>query len=509
MTQAGAAGPGSLTRGSLLSRNVTLNLLGSVLPGLAFLIAVPILVRALGEARFGLLGLAWTTIGYFSFLDLGIGRAVTHAIADRLGSARGDDAGAVIWTSLWTTLPIGILAGTLLFVAAPALVGALTVPSILEAEATTAFRALALAVPFATTGGVLRGALEANQFFGLVNAVRIPLGLITFLGPLATLPFSRSLVPCILVLSVGRAVVTIINFVLVVRTIPSVRTSKVLPRRELTRSLLAFGGWYQVSTIVSPLMVTLDRFIVGVVLGVGMVTYYMAPQELVTKLWLFNIATLPVFFSAAAATGMRNPARTVVLFDKLLRATLALLFLPALALVYLAPEVLSVWLGSTFAIQSTLAMQLIAVALLLNCLGQVAMTLIQALGRPDVTGKFHLVQLPIYALILWLLLGKLGIVGAALAWSLRTIADTIMLMLACPVLLPETRATVTRVARWMLATAVVLMAGMFVRDPVIRAALVALAVPAWIYVCWKQLITPEERGLPLRSLIAVLRPERA
>jgi O-antigen/teichoic acid export membrane protein len=501
-----------LTRGSRLARNVALNVGGSVLPVVAALVAVPILVRYLGDARFGVMALAWTALGYFTLFDLGIGRAVTHAVADRLGRGREREIGPLIWNSLLTIFPIGMLGGTLLYLLAPWLAGILSLRPDLERETVASFRVLALAVPFATASGALRGALEAHQFFGLVNALRIPLGLLTFIGPLATLPFSRSLLPPMIVLSVGRAALTIAHYVVVARAIPGFREASRGPDGAIARALLRLGGWMQVSHVVSPLMVTLDRFVIGAVLGAGFVTYYFAPQELVTKLWAFNIAVLPVFFSAVSATSSRDAERSAVLFDKLLRVTLALLFLPALMLVCLAPDILRLWLGPAFALQSRLVMQLLTIAVFVNCFAQGAMALIQGLGRPDLTAKCHLVELPFYALLLWLLLPRYGIVGAAIAWSVRTIADTVILLATCRVLLPSARPVVMRMSGWLLATSGLLALGAILAGEVaspLRFALVALAIPAWLYACWSALITPAERSLPMKSLIAAWRPERA
>src|SRR5258707_13937180 len=50
--------------------------------------SIPIITRALGDVRFGLLALMWAIIGYFSTLDLGLGRATTRFVAEALG--RGD-----------------------------------------------------------------------------------------------------------------------------------------------------------------------------------------------------------------------------------------------------------------------------------------------------------------------------------------------------------------------------------------------------------------------------------
>ena len=48
---------------------------------LAALAAMPFLIRAIGQERLGVLSLIWVIVGYFSFLDMGLGRAVTVAIA--------------------------------------------------------------------------------------------------------------------------------------------------------------------------------------------------------------------------------------------------------------------------------------------------------------------------------------------------------------------------------------------------------------------------------------------
>ncbi len=48
---------------------------------------------------------------------------------------------------------------------------------------------------------------------------------------------------------------------------------------------------------------------------------------------------------------------------------------------------------------------------------------LQAIGRPDIMTKFYLVQLVPFLLFLWLIVGYLGIFGAAIAWSFRMAID--------------------------------------------------------------------------------------
>src|SRR4051812_5597637 len=81
----------AVTDSKLLARNTALNVAGQAVPLIAALVAIPWLIRGLGADRFGVLTLAWATIGYFGLVDLGLGRALTHAVATRLGSDREDE----------------------------------------------------------------------------------------------------------------------------------------------------------------------------------------------------------------------------------------------------------------------------------------------------------------------------------------------------------------------------------------------------------------------------------
>ena len=497
-----------LTRGGLLARNVALNLAGWVLPAVAALVAVPLLVRALGDARFGVLALAWTTLGYFSLFDLGIGRAVTHAVANHVAQDRSRQVAGVVWTSLGLLIPVGILGAVVLAAIAPWLTNLLQVPPQLRDETTTAFRVLALAIPFAGATAALRGVLEARQLFGIVNALRVPHGVLMFLGPVLVLPFSRSVVSAVAILTFGRASLCVAHYVVCRKRIPDLSDGFAW-QREAVRPLLTFGGWMTVSNVIGPLMATLDRFVVGAILGVSIVTYYAAPSELVTKMWLFTAAIHPVVFPALASTAFRERERTAALFDRLLRVTFAGLLLPTAILVLLAPDVLALWLGPSFAARSAEVLQVLAIAVFVNTLGQGALVLIQALGRPDITGKYHVAELPFYALALWFLLPRFGIVGAAIAWAARAIVDALLLLVTGPVLLRETRAAVNRMLLWLVVAMVAFGGCILLSYGTARYPAAIVAIPLWLLIAWRWMLTPQERTAPTRALSAVWRPERA
>jgi O-antigen/teichoic acid export membrane protein len=71
----------------------------------------------------------------------------------------------------------------------------------------------------------------------------------------------------------------------------------------------------------------------------------------------------------------------------------------------------------------------LAVGVFINCFARLPFAALQAAGRPDLTAKLHLGELPVYLLALWSLTTAYGIVGTAAAWTLRIVADTLLLYL--------------------------------------------------------------------------------
>src|SRR2546426_5500122 len=97
-----------LTSGGLLARNTIWNLLGQIFPLVVATVTIPVLIRTMGVVRFGLLSLTWTLIGYFSLIDLGIGRALTKFVADKLAANEESSIPPLVWTCLFLMLVLGL-----------------------------------------------------------------------------------------------------------------------------------------------------------------------------------------------------------------------------------------------------------------------------------------------------------------------------------------------------------------------------------------------------------------
>jgi O-antigen/teichoic acid export membrane protein len=427
-----------MIRRASLARSTYWNFLGLALPLVVALFAIPPLIKGLGTERFGILTIGWVIMGYFVLFDFGMGRATTKFLAEYIERNEPSKLPSLIWGSLLAHVFLGLLGGVVLACLIPWLTGELfNVPPALIPEVTAAFYLLALSVPVVVCAACFRGILEAVHRFDLVNAVKIPSSVFNYLGPVAVLFFTRDLAVVIGLIVVGRIIALFALFLLCLKVLPGPWSSFSF-NPVAVKPLISFGSWLTISNLVTPIIVFMDRFIIGAVLSMSAVAYYVTPYEIVTKLWIFSASLLATLFPVFSALSV-NPGKEIR--ELCVRATnyLTLAVAPIVAiLVAYSHELLDLWIGADFAQQSSPVAQWLAVGVFISVLAQVPYAVLQAIGKADVPAKLQLAQLPLYALAIGYLVSRMGIVGVAIAWTLRAIVDMGLLSLAVEKLLPTT-----------------------------------------------------------------------
>ena len=418
--------PDKMLSGRVLARNSIWNFAGLAAPMVVALVTIPMVIHGLGKDRYGLLGIIWMAIGYFGLFDMGLGRALTKFVAEYLGRGRNEEVPNIIWTALWLMLGlsvIGMVAG--IVVARPLICHVLNVPPALQGEGVTSFVIASVCIPVVIVTAAVMGILEAYQKFAVITLVRIPLGIMTYLGPLISLLFTRSLVGATSVLAVTRVVAMIAYFACVLRVIPELR-HPVKAARGYVGKLFSFGGWITVSNIIGPLMTYMDRFFVGSILTMTAVTYYTTPYNVLSNLQMVPQAIMGVLFPALTAALSGERQRLAPLYGRTSH-TMFLLMLPLTGFFFLfAPELLQLWLGRDFRIAATIPTQLLAFGWMINTFARPSSTILQSTGRPDFATKVYICEILPYWWLLYHLTLRYGIVGTALAWLLRVVVDTIL-----------------------------------------------------------------------------------
>jgi O-antigen/teichoic acid export membrane protein len=481
------------TSGRLLARNTVWNLLGQLLPMAVGVATIPLLIRGIGVARFGVLSLAWIVIGYFSLFDLGVGRALTKLVADRIGTHQEDAIPPLVWTSLVLMFLLGLLGGLIIEILSPWLVHqALKVPEALQTETLYGFYLLGISIPMVTASSGLRGVLEALQRFQILNLIRIPMSIFTFVGPLLVLPFSHSLVYVVGVLVGGRLMGCAAHLFACLHAMPELRYNFIL-KRTFVAPLLTIGGWMTVSNIVGPAILYLDRFLIGALLSVSAVAFYTAPFDFVSRLLVIPLSVAGVLFPAFAISQRQDPNRTGLLLRRGLKYVFLFLFPIILVIVTLAPEILRLWLGPAFAENGSAVLRWLAAGILLNSLTTIPFTLLQGIGRADITGKLLLVDLPIYLVVAWMLVSRLGIKGAAIAWTGRSVLEVLVFLALSQHLLPKRALSLKRMGISIALAVSALSLATLPAGLAFKFASLACALFAFVLISWFLLLKPEER----------------
>lgn len=459
-----------------VSRHTMYNLGGAVVPLVVTLLTLPLYLDAIGDERYGILAIIWVLLGYFGLFDAGLGRAVANRIAKEPDPVKRR---SVFWTGASLNVAFGMVGGCLLWGSSALILGHLVeIPGALTHEVHQSLPWLAALVPVTTVAGILSGTLIGRELFGALNIVKAGE---QSLSQLATLGVATFLSPRLPSLVAGLVVVKLLSVVVSFGVCArSLELDRPTFDRSVVRALVGYGGWVTITSLVSPLMSTFDRVVIGAVAGAQQVAYYTVPYSLAYRLALIPGSISSAVFPRFSAAG--SSARTALLQDTFRVLNSLVTPIIVLGIVAMHPF-LRWWVGTEFAGHAYLPGAILACGLWFNSYALISFTKLQAEGRPDIVAKFHLIEVLPYAAMLWTLVNLAGIIGAATAWTIRVIADTALLL-------------------WAAKPGLTAVREMLVPSVLLAAAFTVVAVlpePDLAYGCWAAAVVLATIGLSWRS----------
>lgn len=413
-----------------LKKNTIWSLVGSIAPMLLGLVTIPYLIKQIQVEAFGILTLVWSLIGYFSVFDFGIGRALTHQVSSNVSNNLEQNLPSVIKTGLLFMLSTGVFGGVILAIASPQLgTHWLNVSKSLETDTIKCLLIAAIGIPLTTITSGLKGILEGYEDFKSASILRIVLGLSNFGLPALTVMFlGKSLELMVLSLVVARFIVMIAHILVINKRLPVYNLMRAsLADKDKIKSLVSFGAWMTLSNIISPLMVTADRFIISFMLGAGLVAFYTVPFDFIVRLLIIPAALTGVLFPRFTYLFQNEIGQIKLLYKKSFVLIFSVMGLISLGLAIGSHFGLTIWLGENFADHSWVIASILAIGLLFNSLAQIPHATIQASGDIKITSLIHLCEFMLYVPLLYVALHYYGLVGAAIVWVLRVFADLIVL----------------------------------------------------------------------------------
>ena len=198
-------------------------------------------------------------------------------------------------------------------------------------------------------------------------------------------------------------------------------------RKSLAAPLFRYGGWVTVSAVIGPILVSVDRLLIGSQIGLSAVAHYTVPYNLVTKLQILPASLLRTLFPRFSLLEWEEcvPIARQAVF------ALAAITLPlTIVAVIVMKPFLTVWIGAEVAEVAAPVGEILLIGVWINNLAWVPAVMLQGQGRPAVVAKFHILELIPYVAILWIGIAWAGLAGAAWAWVLRVAIDALLMFWA-------------------------------------------------------------------------------
>lgn len=402
-----------------VARHTLYNIAGAAVPVVISLATVPPYLHTVGFARYGILAICWLLLGYFNLFDLGLGRAISQKLAT-LEGAPPEARSRNFWTAVFLSIALAAIAIIIFYPVTWIVLSRVHFETAgLRSELGGALPWLTATVPFGIANGVLNGSLEGRRRFFAINVIGSVSTAASALFPLgAALLFGPTLWHLIAAALAARGISLLLLALACRGAVPVLRPDR--PHRTDVSALLRFGGWATLTNTVGPLLHFWDRFAIGAVIGSAAVGLYVVPFNLVSQLSVLPTALASALFPRIAAAGAEDGRR---LTEESVTVLAFALTPMTLGIFFAAGPFVALWLGHSTGTAAAPIAFILAGGAWANSLARIPFAELQARGRPDLPARVHLAELLPYVALLYVTLKTMGVAGAAVAWSIRCLAD--------------------------------------------------------------------------------------
>lgn len=389
---------------------------------------MPYIIHHLTVELYGIYVLVSIIVDYFAFLQLGMGVASVKYISQYLAQDLQEDIRLTFWSGIIAHVIMGFLGTLSIFIFADTLIDKFfTMSPQFEDTALFALRVGSIGFLVSMLIGMVSSVMRATSRFDLINRIGIIIGTLQIASTVLLLHFDYSLKEIVTANVVIQSGSLFLQWIIVRKLLPCLSNFSSNIRTIL--HLLKFGGYVTLSSIVGPILTNIEKILLTSLRSVSALTYYSVPFSLVGRLAVIPSSFSSVLFPAYSyyyKQSDKNEVNRQLHFRSTLYIFL-ILFFPVLFFLFYGRSFLTLWVGDDFAEYSTNILIILSLAGLVNAAAYPSITALQGMGKPQLPAFFHLVETIIYIPAAYFLIQEYGGIGAAAAWFLRVLLDTVLL----------------------------------------------------------------------------------
>ena len=396
-----------------LARNAWSNLLGAAIPALVMLATVPMVVKGLGDASYGVYSLVTAIVGYFAVIDINVTAGSVKYIAEHNAREDRDGIFETLSFGLASYAIIGVLGALGLLLGAQWFVTSVfSVPSALVPEAIATLRLAALGFLLGQIQSYLNSVPQSLMRYDISARVEMVFGTLVPLATVGVLLLGYGLFEVVLLRVAASAIHCTILWRAVIKLLPGVHWR--WPGERARNALLGFSAYSFLSRFATLSYAHADKLIIGALVGVTGLAYFTVAATLANRVLSLTFRLSGVFFPAASALAAQGELAR--LDRAYLKATRYVVFLNAAILVLVAvfaQQILRYWMNEEFARNGALVLAVMAVAQFVDSLTSLPSLVNDGMGHPRVSGLFAVTRALAGLAIVYVGVAGWGIDGAA------------------------------------------------------------------------------------------------
>lgn len=371
-----------------LARNAWSNLFGAAVPALVMLGTVPLVVRGLGEAGYGVYALVTAIVGYFAVMDINLTAGSVKYIAQHRAKGDRDRIAETVSFGLATYAGIGLAGGLGICLTAAWLVEAVfAVPPALRPEATSTLQLTALAFLCGQLQVYLNSVPQALLRYDLSGRLEIVFGALLPVATVGVLALGHGLFEVILLRVVASGLHGLVLWRAIRRLLPGWRWR--WPAGAARAALLRFSAWSFLSRFAALSYAHADKLLIGALVGVAGLAYFAVAATLANRVLGLSFRLSAVLFPAASALAARGElARLDALYVKATRYVAYLNGAILVLVAVFAHPLLGYWMNPAFALHGATVLALMACAQFVDSLTSLPSLVNDGMGHPRVSGLF-------------------------------------------------------------------------------------------------------------------------
>jgi O-antigen/teichoic acid export membrane protein len=410
-----------LERSVKTARNAIFNVVGFLYPAVLAIVITPVFLHYIGTDAYGIYALALAFVSVLGLLEFGSGLALMKYMPEHIARGENEKAVEVMRAGLAFYGVLG-MAGALASVVVGVFVQSLfSVSPELVSSARLAFVLGGVAFALTVIMNVFGSVLGSLQRFDITTKISIAATTGASAVSVVLLVAGLGLTGVMIGVALRPALALILYARGALARLPEMRLT---PKwnTKLLRPLISLSTYILIGNISGIVLFQFDKFYLGVLSGVALVTFYVVPGALAARLHAAAGSISSVALPTASALFSRGDLRRVQVLYR--RATwFTALFLVSLGTpaVVFSAKILEHWVGSTFEKKSTETLQILIATYFVLGLSSVAYWITMAAGRPRCTIVFNFASASINVGAIFLLVPSYGIVGAALAYLISVI----------------------------------------------------------------------------------------